>query len=28
VLLVKFFVNPELVSARTFIRRRNHPSHW
>ena len=24
VLLVKFFENPELVSARTFIRRRNH----
>jgi len=28
VLLVKFFVNPELVSARTFIRRRNYPNHW
>src|SRR5450759_893109 len=28
VLLVRFFENPELVSARTFIRRRNHPGHW
>lgn len=28
VILVKFFENPELVSARTFIRRRNHPTHW
>ena len=27
VLLVRFFANPEMVSARTFIRRRNHPSH-
>jgi membrane associated rhomboid family serine protease len=26
--LVKVFVNPELVAARTFIRRRNHPTHW
>jgi membrane associated rhomboid family serine protease len=28
VLLVKFFENPELVAARTFIRRRNYPTHW
>jgi membrane associated rhomboid family serine protease len=28
VLLVKFFENPALVSARTFIRRRNYPTHW
>jgi membrane associated rhomboid family serine protease len=28
VLLVKLFVNPELVASRTFIRRRNHPTHW
>ncbi len=28
VVLVKLFVNSELVAARTFIRRRNHPSHW
>jgi membrane associated rhomboid family serine protease len=28
VLLVKFFENPELVSARMFIRRRNYPNHW
>jgi membrane associated rhomboid family serine protease len=28
VLLVKLFENPELVAARTYIRRRNHPNHW
>jgi len=28
VLLVNLFENPELVSARTFIRKRNHPTHW
>jgi membrane associated rhomboid family serine protease len=28
ILLVKLFVNPELVAARTFIRRRNYPTHW
>jgi membrane associated rhomboid family serine protease len=28
VLLVKLFVNPALVSARTFIRRRNYPTRW
>jgi len=28
VLLIRFFVNPELVRARTFIRRRNYPTHW
>jgi membrane associated rhomboid family serine protease len=28
VLLVKFFANPLLVSARNFVRRRNHPTHW
>jgi membrane associated rhomboid family serine protease len=28
VALVKFFQNPELVQARTFIRRRIHASHW
>ena len=28
VLLVKFFANPELVSARTFMRRRNYPTNW
>ena len=28
VLLVKLFVNPELLAARTFLRRRNHPTHW
>jgi membrane associated rhomboid family serine protease len=28
VLLVKFFANPEMVAARTFIRRRNYPTHW
>jgi len=27
VLFIRFFVNPELVGARTFIRRRNHPNH-
>jgi membrane associated rhomboid family serine protease len=26
--LVKLFENPELVSARTFLRRRNFPTHW
>ncbi len=26
--LVKFFENPEMVSARTFIRHRNYPTHW
>lgn len=28
VLLVRFFVNPEMVAARTYIRRREHPTHW
>jgi membrane associated rhomboid family serine protease len=28
VLLVKFFENPKMVSARNFIRRRNYPTHW
>jgi membrane associated rhomboid family serine protease len=28
VVLVKFFENPQLVAARTFIRRRNYPTHW
>jgi len=28
VVLVKFFVNSQLVVARTFLRRRNHPTHW
>jgi membrane associated rhomboid family serine protease len=28
VLLVKLFENPELVAARTFVRRRNYPTHW
>ncbi len=28
VALVKLFVNSELLAARTFIRRRNHPTHW
>jgi membrane associated rhomboid family serine protease len=28
VILVKFFENPELVSARTYLRRHNHPTHW
>jgi len=28
VVLVKFFVNPEMVAARTFIRHRNYPTHW
>jgi membrane associated rhomboid family serine protease len=25
---IKFFVDPQLVSARTYVRRRNHPTHW
>jgi membrane associated rhomboid family serine protease len=28
VLLVKFFENREMVAARTYIRRRNYPTHW
>jgi membrane associated rhomboid family serine protease len=28
VALVRFFVNSELVAARTYVRRRNHPTHW
>jgi membrane associated rhomboid family serine protease len=28
IVLVKFFENAELVAARTFIRRRNYPTHW
>lgn len=28
VVLVKPFVNSQLVAARTFIRRRTHPTHW
>ena len=28
VALVKLFVNSELLAARTFIRRREHPTHW
>ena len=28
VVLVKLFVNPELVAARTVVRRREHPTHW
>jgi membrane associated rhomboid family serine protease len=28
VLLIKLFVNSELLEARTFIRRRNYPTHW
>jgi membrane associated rhomboid family serine protease len=28
ILLVRFFRDPEMVSARTFIRRRNFPHHW
>jgi membrane associated rhomboid family serine protease len=28
VALIKLFVNPELVSARTLMRRRNYPTHW
>jgi membrane associated rhomboid family serine protease len=28
VVLIKLFVNRELVAARTYVRRRNHPSHW
>jgi membrane associated rhomboid family serine protease len=28
VALIKLFVDPELVAARTFIRRRNYPTHW
>jgi membrane associated rhomboid family serine protease len=28
VVMVKLFENPELLAARTFIRRREHPTHW
>jgi membrane associated rhomboid family serine protease len=28
VVLVKLFENRELVAARTYIRRRNYPTHW
>ena len=28
VALVKFFENPQMVAARTDIRRRNYPTHW
>jgi membrane associated rhomboid family serine protease len=28
VALIKLFVNPELLSERTYIRRRNYPTHW
>jgi len=28
VILIRLFVNHDLLSARTHIRRRNHPTHW